>query len=68
MYMQARLALRQLRSIIQELNRNRIPKPPTWTPPERQEVSLCIRHLTVVTTMESMDRMGEDESITPGGR
>ena len=37
--MQARSALRQLKSIIQGIDRNKIPKPPTWTLSERQELS-----------------------------
>lgn len=38
-YMQARSGLRQMRSIMGGLDRNKIPRPPTWTPAERQEVS-----------------------------
>lgn len=37
-YMQARSALRQMRNILAGIDRNRIPKPPTWTPAERQEL------------------------------
>jgi cleavage stimulation factor subunit 3 len=37
-YMQARSALRQMRNIIEGIDRNRIPRPPTWSPAERHEV------------------------------
>src|SRR2546423_5572354 len=37
-YMQARSALRQMRIIMGGLDRNKIPRPPTWTPLERQEL------------------------------
>jgi cleavage stimulation factor subunit 3 len=45
-YMQARSALRQMRSIMGGLDRNKIPRPSTWTPPERQEV--YISHSTLI--------------------
>jgi cleavage stimulation factor subunit 3 len=37
-YMQARSALRQMRTIMGGLDRNKVPRPPTWTPLERQEL------------------------------
>ena len=37
-YMQARSALRQMRTIMGGLDRNKIPRPPTWSPAERQEL------------------------------
>ncbi len=36
--MQARSALRQMRAVMGGLDRNKIPKPPTWSQAERQEV------------------------------
>ena len=45
-YMQARSALRQLRNILNGVDRNRIPRPPTWTPAERQEVLQFPNNLT----------------------
>jgi cleavage stimulation factor subunit 3 len=36
--MQARSALRQMRTIMGNLDRNKIPRPPTWSPTERLEL------------------------------
>jgi len=36
--MQARSALRHMRTIMGGLNRSKIPAPPMWTPAERQEL------------------------------
>src|SRR5436190_11517960 len=37
-YMQARSALRQMRAMMGGLDRNKIPRPSTWSHAERQEV------------------------------
>jgi len=54
-YMQARSALRQMRYIIDGLDRNRIPRPPTWSPAERQEVHVLLTVLIIARTVEVMD-------------